>query len=176
VSAARRNLISYAIVPTPRGDVLVLATVHGVSRIVLGGDEALLKSLRTLPQDLAREGRGHAAAATRVLKRYFNGRPVSFDLAFDWTRGTPFQRKVWQAARRIPYGQVWSYKAVARAAGASHAPRAVGQALAANPTPILVPCHRVIYLDGTLGGYTAGEGWKEWLLALEDVQLKMRLR
>jgi methylated-DNA-[protein]-cysteine S-methyltransferase len=176
VSAAGRTLMSYAVVPTPRGDVLVLATAHGVSRVVLAGDEPLLESLRALPQDIAREGRGHAAATVRLLKRYFNGHPVRFDLPFDWTRGTAFQRKVWHAARRIPYGQVWSYKAVARAAGAIQAPRAVGQALAANPTPILVPCHRVIYLDGSLGGYAAGEGWKEWLLALEDIQLEMKLR
>ncbi len=174
--AANRRLLSYAVVPTPRGDVLVLATRHGVSRVVLTGHETLLGSLRALPLDVAAEGRGHAAAAVRLLKRYFNGHPVRFDVAFDWTRGTTFQRKVWDAARRIPYGQVWSYKAVARAAGASQAPRAVGQALAANPTPILVPCHRVIYVDGTLGGYAAGEGWKEWLLALEDIQLEMKLR
>ncbi len=172
----KRNLISYAVVAGPRGDVLVLATAHGVSRVILGGDETLLASLRALPPDLAIESRGHAAAAARQLKRYFKGSRALLDTRLDWARGTPFQRSVWEATRRIPYGQAWSYKAVARAAGVAHAPRAVGQALAANPTPILVPCHRVIYVDGSLGGFTAGEGWKESLLALEDIQLKIRLR
>ena len=149
---------------------------HSFSGHLLASCNALLRKLAEIPPDLAREGRGHARTAARLLRRYFRGRMVRFDLPLDWTRGTPFQKRVWEATRRIPFGQVWPYKAVARAARSANAPRAVGQALAANPTPILVPCHRVIYLDGALGGYTAGEGWKEWLLALEDVQLKIRLR
>ena len=176
MSAEGKHLISYAELPTTKGNVLVLATAHGISRVILGGDDVLLDSLRRLPPDLAREGRGHARTAARLLRGYFRGRMVRFDVPLDWTRGTPFQKRVWEATRRIPFGQVWAYKAVARAARSANAPRAVGQALGANPTPILVPCHRVIYLDGALGGYTAGEGWKEWLLALEDVQLKIRLR
>jgi methylated-DNA-[protein]-cysteine S-methyltransferase len=170
------DLLDYAVVPTGRGDVLVLATRRGVSGVILGCDQALLDSLHALPPTVGTEGGGRATAAARQLRRYFKGRPVSFDVALDWSKGTAFQRRVWEVTRRIPHGQVWSYKALATATGAANASRAVGQALAANPTPILVPCHRVIYLDGSLGGYTAGVGWKEWLLALEDVQLKIKLR
>jgi len=88
---------------------------------------------------------------------------------------TPFQRAVWEALRRIPYGEVRSYGWVAKAVGRPRAARAVGAACGANPWPIIVPCHRVIAADGSLGGYSAGLKWKRCLLKLEGVSLDGRV-
>jgi methylated-DNA-[protein]-cysteine S-methyltransferase len=78
--------------------------------------------------------------------------------------GTPFQRRVWEELRRIPFGATWSYAELARRIGRPGASRAVGSANGRNPFAIVVPCHRVIASDGTLGGYGGGLDRKEWLL------------
>lgn len=106
-------------------------------------------------------------AAASQLHAYFDtGRPASgIPLAPD---GTPFQRRVWEALRAIPSGETRSYGDVARVVGCASA-RAVGRAIAVNPVPILIPCHRVIAADGTLGGYSGADGLatKRYLLTLE---------
>ncbi len=89
------------------------------------------------------------------------GQPV------DWSLLTAFQRSVYQVACAIPPGTVRSYGWVAERLGKPRAARAVGQALAANPVPLLVPCHRVVASDGSLGGFTAGIAWKQQLLEME---------
>lgn len=85
--------------------------------------------------------------------------------------GTDFQRRVWDALRTIPLGQTWSYKDLATATGAGGGMRAVGQANGANPVSIIVPCHRVIRSDGSIGGYAGGLDRKRWLLAHEGAIL-----
>lgn len=101
------------------------------------------------------------------LCRYARGQPVAFPDALDLSAATPFQRAVWQATRQIPYGQTRSYGWLAAKAGRPRAARAVGQAVAANPWPLIVPCHRVVSSDGRLGGYGGGLDMKERLLRLE---------
>src|SRR3989338_6658396 len=81
--------------------------------------------------------------------------------------GTPFQRKVWNKLREIPYGKTWSYAKLAREIGCPRAVRAVGNAVGKNKLLIVVPCHRVIRSDGSVGGYAGGPKKKKWLLALE---------
>ena len=81
--------------------------------------------------------------------------------------GTAFQRKVWDKLRRIPYGETWSYAKLARAVGHPRAVRAVGNAVGKNKFPIVVPCHRVIRSDDSVGGYAGGPKKKKRLLALE---------
>ena len=98
------------------------------------------------------------------LAAYFAGERVPFRTKLDLGAGTPFQREVWRALRRIPYGQTASYGDIARRVGRPRACRAVGAANGANPVPILVPCHRVIRASGELGGYGAGLPIKRWLL------------
>jgi methylated-DNA-[protein]-cysteine S-methyltransferase len=106
-------------------------------------------------------------AVTKQLKAYFDGEPTDFaDLALD-PQGTPFQRRVWEELRRIPRGQAISYKELANRVGNPKASRAVGQANGRNPIPLIIPCHRVIAADGTLGGYSSGLDRKRWLLRHE---------
>jgi methylated-DNA-[protein]-cysteine S-methyltransferase len=100
---------------------------------------------------------------------YFEGRRQDFNDALDLTAATPFQRRVWQAARLIPYGETRSYRQLAVGIGQPGAARAVGQALARNPLAIIVPCHRVLKADGGLGGFGGGPEMKRFLLSLEAV-------
>lgn len=101
------------------------------------------------------------------LQAFFSGRRVDFPDKLDFSGATPFQRRVWQAARLIPYGATRSYQWLAGQIGRPGAARAVGNALGKNPLPIIVPCHRVIASDGALGGFTGGIEMKRWLLNLE---------
>lgn len=119
-------------------------------------------------------GHGRDQTETPLLKRardqlqdYFDGTRTAFDLPLA-PHGTDFQRRVWDALLRIPSGETRSYLDIAREVGC-RAPRAIGQANGANPIPILIPCHRVVAADGSLGGYSGGEGeaTKLYLLDLE---------
>ena len=103
----------------------------------------------------------------RQLAEYFNGQRRIFDLTMD-PGGTEFQRKVWLALRRIPFGETTSYLHVAKAIGSPSASRAVGAAIGKNPLSIVVPCHRVIGSDGKLTGFAGGLETKAELLALES--------
>ena len=101
------------------------------------------------------------------LEEYFRGERPGFDLPLD-ARGTPFQRRCWQALLEIPYGQTRTYAQQAQAVGSPRACRAVGIATHRNPLPILIPCHRVVGADGSLTGYAGGLGIKEKLLEIEQ--------
>ena len=101
------------------------------------------------------------------LRRYYAGEPVTFAAKLDLEGYTPFERKVWAATSRIPYGQTRPYSWVAKEVGSPRAYRAVGAALAKNPIPIVIPCHRVLRKDGSLGGYGGGLEMKCTLLEME---------
>jgi methylated-DNA-[protein]-cysteine S-methyltransferase len=103
----------------------------------------------------------------RKLQHYFDGQRVLFDEPLDLGEATAFQRRVWLAVRDIPYGETRSYGQIARQVGSPGAARAVGQAMAANPLPIVVPCHRVIGSDGDLRGFGGGLDLKQRLLEME---------
>jgi methylated-DNA-[protein]-cysteine S-methyltransferase len=109
------------------------------------------------------------AAIVAALDRYFAGNVGALDEIAVRAVGTPFQQHVWDALRRIPAGETCSYAELARVVGTPNAPRAVGRANATNPVPIVVPCHRVIRADGSLGGYGGGLERKRWLLQHERV-------
>jgi methylated-DNA-[protein]-cysteine S-methyltransferase len=111
------------------------------------------------------------AAVREQLGAYFRGRLRDFELAMRMA-GTPFQHLVWEGLRAIPYGETISYAELARRIGRSGASRAVGSANGRNPIAIVVPCHRVIAADGTLGGYGGGLDRKEWLLRHEAAALE----
>ena len=112
------------------------------------------------------------AAAGEQLDQYFAGERRDFDLPLD-LRGTPFQRRVWQALLTIPYGETRSYGELAAQIGRPDRPRAVGAANGRNPVSIVVPCHRVIGSDGGLTGYGGGLARKRWLLDHEAGRLAL---
>ncbi len=125
------------------------------------------------PASSTRQGGRAPAGARRLLARlrrelgeYFSGRRKTFTVPLA-LEGTAFQVRVWRALLRIPYGQTRSYAELARSAGAPRACRAAGNANGQNRIAILVPCHRVIQGDGSLGGYGAGPARKRFLLRLE---------
>lgn len=103
------------------------------------------------------------------LRAYLAGNLKSFDVACE-PQGTPFQQRVWQEIANIPYGEVISYKELARRAGNPRAIRAAAAACGANPIPVIVPCHRVVASDGSLHGFAWGLPIKEFLLTLEDAE------
>lgn len=105
------------------------------------------------------------------LRGYFAGQRVAFKDELDLSAATAFQREVWQLTRLIPYGETKSYGWVAERLGRAGAGRAVGQALARNPLPIIVPCHRVVAKNGGLGGYSGGVARKRYLLRLESAAI-----
>ncbi len=105
--------------------------------------------------------------AFEQLEEYFRGERRAFDLPMD-ARGTPFQRRCWQALLAIPYGQTRTYAQQAQAVGSPRACRAVGMANHRNPLPVLIPCHRVVGADGSLTGYAGGLRIKQMLLEIEQ--------
>ena len=107
----------------------------------------------------------------RLLDCYFSGEAVRFDEPIFWMTGTPLQQRIWKQMSEIPYGEVRSYQWVADQLNLGPAARAVGNACGRNPLPIVIPCHRVVHRDGTLGGYTGGLDIKRRLLAIERVYL-----
>jgi methylated-DNA-[protein]-cysteine S-methyltransferase len=109
--------------------------------------------------------------AIEQLEAYAQGALKSFDLSLD-LRGTPFQLRVWQALREIPFGEQRTYGQIAASLGQPGASRAVGGANGKNPIPLIVPCHRVVASNG-LGGFTGGLKWKECLLAHEGTPYKV---
>ncbi len=109
-----------------------------------------------------------ASRLTEALEAYFSGVRTEFhDIPLDLVHGTVFQRAVWEGARAISWGTLETYAGLAARIGHPKAVRAVGQALGANPVPILVPCHRILAANGRLGGFSAGLHWKQALLGIE---------
>jgi methylated-DNA-[protein]-cysteine S-methyltransferase len=168
--AAGLEDVAYAIEPSPLGDLLVAVTPRGLLKISFLGryaaDDALAQiaarvSPRVLEDPAALDG------PRRQLDEYFAGRRHEFDLPLDWALTHGFGRLVLDRTARIPYGQVATYGEVARDIGRPRASRATGNALGANPIPIVVPCHRVVRSGGVLGNYGGGPERKEQLLALE---------
>ncbi len=121
---------------------------------------------RYVPERRCVDEIGPNRAAIEQILEYLASERTHFDVPLD-LRGTPFQRAVWDALLEIPYGENRSYADVARAVGRPKAQRAVGSANSANPVSLIVPCHRVIAADGSLGGYGGGKELKARLLAME---------
>ena len=161
--------LAYRTIDSPLGPHLLVVTPAGLVRVAfeLEGHDAVLDDLaaRISPRILRAERPLDATA--RQLGEYFDGSRRSFELAVDLTLASGFRRDVLSHLREIPYGSTWSYRAVAEAAGNPGAVRAVGSACSHNPVPVVVPCHRVVRSDGSMGGYLGGADAKRALLALE---------
>lgn len=151
----------YLRISSPIGEVLLL----GRGEVLTGLYIADVDKCPAPPPD-ANEGSDLLDAVRRQVDDYFAGDRTDFDVKIDMV-GTPFQRRVWQELIGIPYGHVISYRDLAARVGNPSAFRAVGNANGRNPICVIVPCHRVIAADGTLGGYGGGLDRKSWLLDLE---------
>ena len=162
--------VAYASVDSPLGPLLVAATPQGLVRISYSefrGEDETLEELASRVSPRVLEAPAKLDPVRRELDEYFEGRRQDFDLAIDWSHLAGFTREVLRATAKIPFGDVSTYAGVAEAAGSPRAVRAAGNALGANPMPVVVPCHRVLRTGGKLGGYTGGLERKEFLLRLE---------
>ena len=161
--------VAYTTVDSPVGALLLAATPKGLVRVAfdIEDHDRVLETLskRISPRVLRAPKRLDPAA--RELDEYFAGRRHAFDLPLDWRLSAGFRRAVLGHLPEIGYGHTASYSAVAQLAGNPKAVRAVGTACATNPLPVVVPCHRVVRADGSMGGYLGGPDAKRTLLALE---------
>jgi methylated-DNA-[protein]-cysteine S-methyltransferase len=153
-------------IPSPVGALKLMATDRALVAVVWRDHSA-----GQVPEDEAIESASHPLLleTTRQLGEYFAGQRNEFDLPLE-LMGTDFQRRVWGALQRIPFGQTRSYADIAREIGQPDAVRAVGAANGRNPISIIVPCHRVIGTSGALTGFGGGLDAKAKLLALESPQ------
>jgi methylated-DNA-[protein]-cysteine S-methyltransferase len=161
--------VAYRTVDSPVGTLLLAATDAGLVRVAFASEdhERVLASLsdRISPRVLHHPARLDAAA--RELDEYFAGHRRTFSVDLDWRLSAGFRATVLRHLSDIGYGHTAAYATVARLAGRPRAVRAVGTACATNPLPVIVPCHRVIRSDGSMGGYLGGKEAKATLLALE---------
>jgi AraC family transcriptional regulator, regulatory protein of adaptative response / methylated-DNA-[protein]-cysteine methyltransferase len=160
--------IAYTIVDSPLGRLLLGATERGICSVAVGDSDAALEAAIGAEYPAADVRRDDGAVHPWVgeLLAHLHGEQPDLALPVD-VRATAFQRRVWQELRTIPYGETRSYAEVAAALGAPSAARAVARACATNPVAIIVPCHRVVRGDGTLGGYRWGLERKRRLLDAE---------
>jgi methylated-DNA-[protein]-cysteine S-methyltransferase len=162
---------------TPWGWMGISETTKGIDLIVLPktSRQAVLSDLG-FPSGERLEDRAspRLREAQAQLIGYLAGTRRSFDLPLDLSRGTTFRQKVWRTLRRIPYGRLRSYRWVAVRVGGSRYARAVGNAVGANPLPIVIPCHRIVAQDLSLGGFSCGLPTKRKLLALEGTLDELR--
>ena len=170
--AQNAPLIRWNQMTSPFGRLYVAVSPQGLCAIDFGrGESEFLQRLD--PRARLEKNSQAVDQAMAQLREYFSGDRVRFDLPVDLSALTAFQRSVLETACRIDRGQMWSYHRVALEMGRPKSSRPVGQALARNPIPIVIPCHRVIASDGSLGGYSGGSGLKakHWLLRLEGALL-----
>lgn len=165
--------IRYNDLMTPVGRLFVASSEKGLMRILFPAEEGAdpLATLRNESPDAdLMEGQGENEPVCRQLEEYFEETRTEFQIPLD-LRGTQFQKTVWNAVTRVPYGQTRSYAQIAGDIGNPGSVRAVGAANGANPVPIVIPCHRILGADGSLTGYGGGIRVKRSLLVLEKILL-----
>jgi methylated-DNA-[protein]-cysteine S-methyltransferase len=183
VALPRRDRVWYMRIDSPIGELILAATPEGLREIEFGSQvsnaafvdrhrERGVEPVRLERiEDAPPEVQANLRRAASELNEYFGGQRAQFDVPLDWGRMAPFQRAVLEATTTVPFGHVDTYAGIARKIGKPGATRAVGNALGRNPIPVIVPCHRVIRSDATIGGYTGGLGIKHRLLAIEGITL-----
>lgn len=149
----------YCVIQSPVGPLTLTSDGSGLSGVLFAN-----QTIAPLPGWIRDER--PLVDAVEQLRAYFAGERRVFDLSLS-LRGTPFQVRVWNALRDIPYAVTTSYRALAEVLGKPSAARAVGAANARNPLPIVLPCHRVVGADGSLTGFAGGIERKRWLLQFE---------
>jgi len=165
--------IYYNTFKSPVGEILVTRTEKGLNFVSFPKStwEKFLSALSKDKNISLLKDEKKFSALKKDLKMYFSGKKANFKEKLDLKGGTAFQKRVWEAMLRMPFGQTRSYGWLAQQVGGKNKARAVGTACGANPIPIIVPCHRVIREDGSLGGYGGGLGMKRKLLEIEGVKI-----
>ncbi len=162
--------VAYATVDSPLGPLVVAATPRGLVRLAYAdahGEDEVLQDLAARLSPRILEAPERLDETRRELDEYFQGRRTGFGLPIDWSLARGFAGEVLRQTARIEFGDTSTYAEVAGRAGSPRAVRAAGNALGANPIPVVVPCHRVLRTGGALGGYTGGAERKQFLLRLE---------
>ncbi len=158
----------YDLFPSPLGPLWLVSNREGLCFIFRKATEpGFLTEIRSQAGLIPRKDSTRFDRWRPLLTIYFSGQKVLFEEPISWTVGTPFQKRIWKKMLEIPYGEVRSYRWLADQLAMGPAARAVGNACGKNPLPIVVPCHRVVHHDGSLGGYTGGVEIKKKLLAIE---------
>jgi methylated-DNA-[protein]-cysteine S-methyltransferase len=163
--------VAWVVEDSPVGPLLLAATPRGLVRIGFGGEEGVLDDLAAAVSPRVVHLPSRLDGVRRQLDEYFAGSRHAFDLDLDRRLSHGYRRQVLEALSAVPYGETVSYKDLAERTGNPRASRAVGTAMATNPIPIVVPCHRVLRTGGALGGYGGGVATKVWLLRLEGALL-----
>ncbi len=159
------DTLATATLDTPIGRLRLAATERGLAAVIFPNQ----KDIPFPKRDGSPKARAHLAKAEKALERYFEGKQKDFSELTLAAEGTAFQKSVWKALARIPFGETRSYADIARAIGNPKGVRAVGLANGRNPIPVIVPCHRVIGADGSLTGFGGGLPTKKWLLEFEGI-------
>ena len=162
--------VAYTVEDSPVGPLLLASTKRGLVELGFDGDKQLdlyLTRLSAKVSPRVLEAPARLDPVRRELDEYFSGKRQDFDVPLDWTLTHGFTQRILRATAKVPYGQVSTYRQMATKAGNAKAVRAAGNALGANPIPIVVPCHRILRTGGSLGGYGGGPERKEFLLRLE---------
>ena len=173
----RASRLASVVFQTPWGWMGVSETTKGIDAVVLpkASRQSVLSELQAASAALLdAQVSSRLREARAQLTDYLAGTRRSFDLPLDLSRGTSFQRKVWRALRRVSYGRLRSYQWVAVRVGGRQYARAVGNAVGANPMPIVIPCHRIVAQDASLGGFSGGLPTKRKLLTLEGTLAQLR--
>lgn len=162
--------VAYTVEDSPVGPLLLAATKRGLVELGFEGLKELDFYLERLSRGVSPrilEAPARLDPVRRELDEYFEGRRTRFDVPLDWSLSKGFTQRILRATAKVPYGEVSTYRQMAAKAGNERAVRAAGNALGANPIPIVVPCHRILRTGGSLGGYGGGPERKEFLLRLE---------
>jgi methylated-DNA-[protein]-cysteine S-methyltransferase len=165
--------MKYRAVESDLGTLVLFARTNHLVRLDLypaGPDEARAAIRGELPD--AVESPEMLGDVEGLLRRYASGEKIEFAVPVDLSDLLPFTARVLTEIRRIPYGKIASYGMIARSLGYRNAAQAVGQALKRNPIPIVIPCHRVVRGDGSLGGFDMGVDMKARLLSLEGIRVR----
>jgi len=155
-------------VETPQGVIRIVADENSVTAVAFHPHRS--EKLKRLGLTGREQPNRVSRAAAEQLLDYFAGKRINFDLPVNFSKMTPYAQTVLNCLANVPYGEIVTYGTLAEMSGRPRAARAVGRIMAANPVPIIIPCHRVVGSTGKMTGYSGGDGikTKEWLLAFEN--------